>query len=317
MARRKRIDRNILTVLLGAAGAALASWSMPAGLIETLVTSTGISEVVPAAAPPLGLNARLLLALFAALMATGIIWVMRREGRPLVLEHEEGRRNGVQGAGRMGFALSKLTAFARGRMGSTSRMRGEPVLRRCDSHPDAPARAPIFASRDFEDLDIFGRTKPEGKRLEGKAPKSEDDVMGLAISGAPDAMAEDEIAESRFGGAIALSGPAFVAEADFVDDEQVEAAEPIDALSSDASDAGATPAAPSVEGLSIAELTARLERGLADRARKGKANTGQARVIADMPVAPAVSLRPAVAEDVDTALREALVALRTMTGRAG
>jgi hypothetical protein len=72
------------------------------------------------------------------------------------------------------------------------------------------------------------------------------------------------------------------------------------------------PAPLPTHGLSIGELTDRLERGLAQRSRKMSAPTG---TIADMPVAPAVPVRASVEQDQDEALRAALGALRSMTGR--
>lgn len=120
MGRRRNRNKAVAMVLLAGAGAALAMLSMPVGLVETLIASTGVSEILPAAAPPLGMKARLALTLFAALMAMGIMGAMRREGRLLALEHG-GRHDGVRGAGKMGFALSRLTAFARSPYCHTSR----------------------------------------------------------------------------------------------------------------------------------------------------------------------------------------------------
>jgi len=84
-----------------------------------------------------------------------------------------------------------------------------------------------------------------------------------------------------------------------------------------ASDAGVVspqpPArAPLGEHLSIADLTARLEQGLAQRKRIAR----PASVLADMPVQPAVPVRDHVEQDTDEALRLALNTLRSMTGRA-
>ena len=64
--------------------------------------------------------------------------------------------------------------------------------------------------------------------------------------------------------------------------------------------------------LSLAELTQRLEQGLAQRKRMGRPVS----VLADMPVETAVPVRDEVEQGVDEALRAALGTLRTMTGRA-
>ena len=312
MGRRRNRNKAVAMVLLAGAGAALAMLSMPVGLVETLIASTGVSEILPAAAPPLGMKARLALTLFAALMAMGIMGAMRREGRLLALEHG-GRHDGVRGAGKMGFALSRLTAFARGRIHPPA-MSGEPVLRRADSHPDAPARAPIFASRDFEGLDIFGWTGPAGRAgMEDDSQAVAGDAVppgGLTLPNAPEPLSDEELLQSAVG--LPLPGAAAAGGADF-SEGQTPAATP---ETQPVSIMPAAPASPSMERLSIAELTARLERGLAERARIKEAKAGSHRVIADMPVAAAVPVRDAVVEDVDMALRDALGALRTMAGRA-
>ena len=89
------------------------------------------------------------------------------------------------------------------------------------------------------------------------------------------------------------------------DDASIEAAPPAEARPA--------PLPLPTHGLSIAELTDRLERGLASRRRMAGANV--APVLADMPVAPAVPVRQRVAPDAAEALRAALGTLRTMAAR--
>ncbi|MGC4251630.1 MAG: hypothetical protein QM605_09270 [Sphingobium sp.] len=313
MGRRGNRNKAVALAVLGGAGAALAMLSMPVGLVETLIASTGISEILPAAAPPLGMTARLALASFAALMAIGIMGAMRREGRFLALE-QEGRPDGVRGAGKMGFALSRLTAFAR-RRGHPSDRFGEPVLRRADAHPDAPARAPIFASRDFDGLDIFGRNKASGHvavEEEAESVAQEAASLGLTLPNAPGPLSDEELLGS--GAALPLSGAAPAEEMD-LPEARAEEDHPGTPEEPALSDQAEVAPVSSTDRQSIAELTARLERGLAERARV-KGATGSHRVIADMPVAAAVPVRNAVVEDIDAALRDALGTLRTMAGRA-
>jgi len=167
--------------LLAALGAGLLLFSLPVGLVETVVASSGLSEAIPAAAPPLGPKARLLFAGFGAAMVLGLAWAGQRERRVALLTHDkQGRESGAAGVSEMGFALSKLNWLSRGRS------KTGPALRRSDSHPDAPARAPIFASRDFGGLDIFTRTAPPAEEEAQAAPSG-----GLAISGAPEKMTEE------------------------------------------------------------------------------------------------------------------------------
>lgn len=276
--------------------------SMPVGLVETVVTSSGLSEIWPAAAPPLGWTARLTLSGFGALMVLGLVWAgqgrdeRERDDGPLAYEQERGRK-GAPGVGRMGFALSKLSWLARSRE-ETSRTRG-PALRRADAHPDAPARAPIYASRDFGGIDIFGRTaagRDEGEAPRDTAPEQamEAPAASLAIPGASRALVD--------GGDFVPLACAPLPD-DAMQDEVIEAEfEDI------------TGPAPGTDALSITELTVRLERGLALRKRAARPE-GTAAVIADMPVEPAVPVRDHVEQGADEALRAALGTLRMMTAR--
>jgi len=274
--------------LLAALGAGLLLFSLPVGLVETVVASSGLSEAMPAAAPPLGLKARLLFAGFGAAMVLGLAWAGQRERRVALLTHDkQGRESGAAGVSEMGFALSKLNWLSRGRS------KTGPALRRSDSHPDAPARAPIFASRDFGGLDIFTRTAPPAEEEAQAAPSG-----GLAISGAPEKMTE-ETAFARLQQAFSPESSAETGR-EAVDADPAEMAQP----------ARARPAP--IAHLSLAELTQRLEQGLAQRKRMGRPVS----VLADMPVETAVPVRDEVEQGVDEALRAALGTLRTMTGRA-
>lgn len=251
---------------LAGAGAALAIIWTPVGVIETLVASTGLSEAIPAAAPPLGLNARLLIAAFAALMAVGLVWSMGMKS---------GRKHApAKGDRKMGFALSKLTAFARGRsrgMSADSR----PALRRADAHPDAPARAPIFANRDFDGLDIFNRVAGRA-RAEGQpavAMPSVPETPSPSISAEPERLQP----EPRFGPAPAPAPTGHLSLTQLT--ERLERG--------------------LAQRVAAAAAPAPTDRG----------------VIADMPVAAAVPVRDAVEPDTDEALRAALGTLRIMAAR--
>ncbi|BBD99051.1 hypothetical protein SAMIE_1025520 [Sphingobium amiense] len=276
---------------LGALAAALAVLFMPVGLIETVVASSGISEAVPAAAPPLGQTARLLLAGFAGLMAAGITGLTARTqdgGRED--SEEQVREPRARGAKTMGFAFSKLTALARGRAAPVEDA-PVPALRRADAHPDAPARAPIFASKDFDGLDIFDRAPPADEAAAPAEP--------TFLRAAPPALEPDvEEAEPLWDEPLSFAAPADRRPADRLE-------EPLAPL----------PLRAPTQGLSITELTERLERGLSQRTRATVPPVACSGVIADMPVAQPVPVRDHVARDTDAALREALGTLRSMAGR--
>lgn len=259
--------RMITPALLSGIAAAAVLLALPAGLVETIVASSGLSEVWPAAAPPLGWKARLVLAGFGALMVMGLSWAGRASvSTPLLQDY--GRWHRVQGVSDMGFALSKLSWLSRGR--ATGSRAGRPALRRADAHPDTPARTPIFASRDFGGIDIFPRIAPA-------QPQSEP----IEAAGQPEAVLPEALPH--------------VEEAAFEEIAEAPAPTPVIA-----------------EPPTLADLTARLERGLARRERR---TGGGQQVLADMPVEQAVPVRARVEDDVDQALRAALGTLRAMAER--
>ncbi len=86
--------------------------------LETLVWTTGVAALVPAAAPPLGMVARVLLALGSGLLVGALLW------SSLFLLFGPG-----------GFLVRRAP-----------REDGVPVVRRADAHPDAPPRKPMSAA---------------------------------------------------------------------------------------------------------------------------------------------------------------------------
>jgi hypothetical protein len=121
------MGRNALDLpVAGLAGLAIVfvAFVAPADLIERLVGATGLPSLLPAAAPPLGLTARIALAAIGALAVFGLVFVLLR-----LLD-------------RTGLEKTEAPVF-------------EPVdeeapkLRRRDVHPDAPVRRPISAARDL------------------------------------------------------------------------------------------------------------------------------------------------------------------------
>ena len=186
--------RHIAAALAAGAAALTVMWT-PVGLIETVVSSSGISEILPAAAPPLGTTARVLMALFAAMMAWGAGWMIGRErsqAEETAGNEMTGEEINDQGGQDMGFALSKLTALAARRRGpANDREKDLPVLRRADAHPDAPVRQPIFASRDLGGESLFAR--PLHIVEEERGPI--EDAAGLSLPAAPEPMEEAALFE--------------------------------------------------------------------------------------------------------------------------
>lgn len=103
----------------------LSSVAVRVSVIESLVMKTGIDLIVPAAAPPLGITARILVALIMAALGAMIgAMIGRRLARP------------------------KMEVRERKRSAKTNEAE-QPRVRARDSHPDAPARKPISAHEEF------------------------------------------------------------------------------------------------------------------------------------------------------------------------
>lgn len=120
---RARIALPIASVVSIAVAAfvAVAFLVMPIAVIEDMAVDSGVAAILTAAAPPLGLTARLAAAFFAALAAGAVTWfgLFLVFGARTMLIRRGGGEDGV------------------------------PVLRRADAHPDAPPRRPVFANSDL------------------------------------------------------------------------------------------------------------------------------------------------------------------------
>lgn len=99
---------------------------MPIDVLQDLVIDSGLPSVLPQAEPPLGFKAQALLAVVAAAIGFVVVFgVMKLVDKAAFLFEESDED-----------AEDKLAEEA-------------PRVRRRDQHPDAPARAPISASREF------------------------------------------------------------------------------------------------------------------------------------------------------------------------
>lgn len=119
----------------------LGSLAVRPSLLESLVIASRIDLIVPAAAPPLGLTARILMALGMAAMGAVIgILIARQVTRPKT-EVRQRKRTGV------------------------AREESPLQYRARDAHPDAPARRPISINDELgEDGATFGTGMLSGRR---------------------------------------------------------------------------------------------------------------------------------------------------------
>lgn len=108
---------------LAATAAAFFVYAMPGNLFAGLVEATGVSSLISAARPPLGLTARLGAMAVAGAVIFLLVWaVLRRiDGAAVAAEDE---------------VEPDVAAIL-------------PRLRRADAHPDAPARRPLLARQDL------------------------------------------------------------------------------------------------------------------------------------------------------------------------
>ena len=156
-------------LLLAALGLAMAIMLLPLAPVEALIGASGFDEMVPAAAPPLGMTARAIVALAVSLtlFLFGIgPFVVRGAARPIRPRAARAARSegGTIAAKDSGGVLGWL----RDRMDRDPASAGDgeappPRLRAADRHPDAPARAPLRAGRDLADTEPLPPPLPEGE----------------------------------------------------------------------------------------------------------------------------------------------------------
>lgn len=152
--------KNPAMALVGGIAAALVVATLPSVYLEKIIGMTGLAEIVPAAAPPLGNTAKSLLAIFAGLFSTSVIfYFLHRKGdadmglaiRKLAnweeekAEWEERKAKPKKGK----FSLKRLLQKPKKKKDEVKDLSDLPNLREKDSHPDAPARQPIFADKDL------------------------------------------------------------------------------------------------------------------------------------------------------------------------
>ncbi|WP_239435979.1 hypothetical protein [Sphingomonas sp. ACRSK] len=129
--RRLSLPAATAAAVLGGGVVALIVLLLPTAFLERQVGASGLPDVLAAAAPPLGVTARLALMLFLGGVAAGLMW----------------------GLGRIAFGklplVMRLPTIRHPRRAAPREIAAIPVLRRGDAHPDAPARAPVLAMRDL------------------------------------------------------------------------------------------------------------------------------------------------------------------------
>lgn len=155
--------------MAGATVAAVATMLVPAGVLESMAGSTGVTELVPAARAPLGDTARALIAFGTGAMTLAILayFLSRQDSASVLRPMPFAPASAWAGDDT---ARSSKTRLAQIKLPSVTRLnmpwtKGDdditeladlPKLRHGDSHPDAPPRRPLVASTDLPALDLAG-----------------------------------------------------------------------------------------------------------------------------------------------------------------
>jgi hypothetical protein len=281
------IDLPLAAVAALAVG--FAAFVMPDGILSRIIEGSGLPSILSAAQPPLGTTARAGVAAVAALATFGTVFMLLRmlggsAGKPP--KRERGREPERDGA----------PLFEVHEVHDSS----IPRLRRADIHPDAPARRPILAARELGEPDLRPRA-PAPVEAEEPQPEPEPEVVEIVemedvVQAEDAAPVLDELELS--GADIEMIAP---------EPEAVEApAAPRAPI--EAAPAASEPAADAT----IADLMARLERGLARRVHRTAAPETHEQVWAPEP-----EPRPVFQPAGDDRLRSAIENLQKMAARAG
>lgn len=177
----KRRNAHLVLVSLAAIGGAGAGALLPVDMLELASSTIGLDRLIPAAAPPLGASARLIITACAGAGAGGLGALLSPLKAPAAPNDTEDTE--------MTFMASTFSAlFRRGakRVEQTDDMpiaepeiELAPSVRRADAHPDAPPRAPLMVSRD-----LAGEASP----LVDEEPRGPivEDITGLSMPRAPE-----------------------------------------------------------------------------------------------------------------------------------
>lgn len=321
--------------IAGGIAAALVIATLPHVYLEYIVGATGLSEIVPAAAPPLGNTARGLIAVVAGMISASALYLflnyktkshdgdsdmdlaIRKNLTSMPTDDSRESRAGLT-VPKLNLSVKSLTKFLKKPKkspGQVTELKDLPDIRAADRHPDAPVRQPIFASSDLG-LPLGEKIKRIDEPMFEQKPA---DTSEPAIQYA--APAEQEVPEAS---------PQSPMQEQVAVDQSVNAKPQSEAM---------TPQA-DLSGLSLAELSDRLEAGLArlealqkrERVSPSPATTPvpdpvSSHPVPEMPSAPApVAIPPLrsvdMAEnggpqsrqaDMDAALKAALGTLEKMT----
>jgi hypothetical protein len=293
-AGRKNSPIDLPLAAVAALAVGFAAFVVPDDILSRIVEGSGLPSILSAAQPPLGTTARACVGALAALATFAAVFTLLRllggsgakaprrerdrESAPMFEVHED----------------HDIPA---------------PRLRRADVHPDAPARRPILAARELGEPDLrqpapAAEPVPEPVSEEPARAPEPAPARETALKIATEQEAAEAVAAEPVLDELELSGA----------DIQIMAAVPEPAAEAPppAAVQNAPAAAEPAGDESIADLMARLERGLARRLHQAPASERPQPVRTHEPV-PAAAYQPAG----DDRLRSAIENLQKMAARAG
>ncbi len=165
-AKHDRQLRVVAIATLASIVAAVAAMFVPAAMLESVTGATGVSEIFPATAAPLGDTARALIAFGSGVVMLAVLMValLRRDAEPAQADWNAAGipetdddltptwKERFAGLGLPTLKLPQMP-WVKGEDDITD-FADLPKLRNGDVHPDAPARRPLLATQDLPVLDL-------------------------------------------------------------------------------------------------------------------------------------------------------------------
>ncbi|MEE9432736.1 MAG: hypothetical protein V3V15_00670 [Sphingorhabdus sp.] len=159
-----RKKKAVLTAVVVSIIAGVATMFIPASILGSITGVTGLSELVPATAPPLGDKARALIAFGTGALTLAVLTVFLLSKEDGESQTEASPQDDIAqergAADKPGAALLSVLAsrIAQINFPKMPWVKGEneirdlsdlPSVRHADTHPDAPARRPLLATKDL------------------------------------------------------------------------------------------------------------------------------------------------------------------------
>ncbi len=153
--------KALTMAMAGAAVAAIATMFIPVVMLESFTGSTGISELVPAAAAPLGDTARAMIAFAVGALTLAVLgYLLPRQNEATRIKEPRPAPVSVNGPQPAASIKDRLDWISWPKMpwakdeDDITDLSDLPKLRNGDAHPDAPPRRPLSAHQDLPVLEL-------------------------------------------------------------------------------------------------------------------------------------------------------------------